>query len=188
MTMGHKLKIWTQWLEESLHRVSAKGIAPDPDEVKCIKDFPIPATSKQLQSFLGLAGYYPRFVKDFAKIASPLNQMLLGTAQNPGNRDHLFPSKWNQACDYAFNALKMALTSAPILGFTNFNLPFIVYTDASNQGLGAVLSQVHYGKERVIAFASRSLSPCDGCSSNPHIDSHRVVTRVIYLLLLGFFT
>lgn len=143
------------------HRVSAKGIAPDPDKVKCIREWPIPATSKQLQSFLGLAGYYPRFVKDFAKIASPLNQMLVGTAQNPGNRGHLFPSKWNQACGYAFNSLKMALTSAPILCFADFNLPFIVYTDASNQGLRAVLSQVHDGKDRVIAFASRSLSPTE---------------------------
>lgn len=85
-------------------------------------------------------------MKDFAKIASPLNQMFVGRAQNPRNRDSLFPTKWNPACDDAFNALKMAITSAPILGFVDFNLPFILYTDASNQGLGAVLSQVQDGK------------------------------------------
>lgn len=85
--------------------------------------------------FSGLASYYRRFVKDFAKIVSPLNEMLVGPTQHPGNRDSLLPTKWK-----AFNALKMALTAAPIWGSADFNLPFIVYTDASNQELEAVLS------------------------------------------------
>ena len=82
-------------------------------------------------------------MKDFAKIASPLNQMLVGTTHNAGNRDSLLPTKWN-----AFNALKMAPTSAPILGSADFNLPFIVYTDASNQRLEAVLSEFTIEKIR----------------------------------------
>ncbi|XP_063350112.1 thy-1 membrane glycoprotein [Pelmatolapia mariae] len=117
------------------HRVSAKGIAPDPDKIKCIQEWPIPTTVKQLQSFLGLAGYYRRFVKDFARIAQPLNQILVGASQNSKRKDVPLSSKWNP-------------------------------TYASNQGLGAVLAQVQDGKERVIAFASRSLSPSEKNDKN----------------------
>lgn len=148
------------------HRVSAKGVAPDPDKIKCIQEWPIPTTVKQLQSFLGLAGYYRRFVKDFARIAQPLNQILVGASQNSKRKDVPLSTKWNSTCDTAFSSLKMALTSAPVLAFADFNLPFILYTDASNQGLGAVLAQVQDGKEKVIAFASRSLSPSEKNDKN----------------------
>lgn len=150
------------------HRVSNKGVSPDPDKVKCVQGWPTPRTVKELRSFLGLAGYYRRFVKDFAKIASPLHELLtgLGPTQSSKKRPSHALTGWNHTCDVAFATLKEALTTSPILAFADFTLPFVLYTDASNRGLGAVLAQVQGGKERVIAFASRSLHPTERNDSN----------------------
>ena len=130
------------------HILSAGGLEPDSKKVKAVLDFPQPQNSAELKSFLGLAGYYRRFMAGFSQIAAPLFAL-----QKKGAT-----FDWTSECQQAFEALKKRLTSAPILAFPDFTKPFCLATDASEKGLGAVLSQFESGKEVVIAYASRSLS------------------------------
>ena len=130
------------------HVVSGQGILPDPDKLRAIQDIPPPTSVQALHSFLGLASYYRRFVKGFANIAAPLHHLLVKGAK----------WEWSADCNHAFQELKHHLTRAPTVAYPDFSLPFCLYTDASNEGLGAVLSQKQDGKERIIACASRTLS------------------------------
>ena len=127
------------------HIVSARGIQPDP--VKAVKNFPRPTEVKELKGFIGLAGYYRRFVPGFSQIATLLFQL-----QEKGT-DFV----WTEASERAFTVLKERLTEPPVLAFPQFDKPFHLATDASETGLGAVLSQVIEGKERVVFYASRAL-------------------------------
>ena len=107
----------------------------------------------------GLCSYYRKFIKDFAKIIHPLTQ-LMSTDKGKVSKfksKHI-QIKWTRECGEAMWILKEKLTSAPILAIPRFNEPFIVETDASNKGLGAVLSQKYNGVKRVVAYASRALS------------------------------
>ena len=126
------------------HVVSAKGVETDPKKVSCVREWPIPTDVKELQQFLGLASYYKRFVKNFAHKARPLYRLT-----DKGRRWN-----WTHECGEAFVTLKHALISAPILTFPDFNHDFILDTDASTDGLGAVLSQQSAEGEKVIAYAS----------------------------------
>lgn len=117
-----------------------------------------------MRSFLGFAGYYRRFIKDFSKIAKPLNELLSGTGRGRGRQSHSVD--WSEDCELAFKQLKQELLQAPILAFADYTQPFILYTDASNFGLGAVLAQEQEGMERVIAYASRSLHPTERNDAN----------------------
>src|SRR4029434_9360753 len=110
-------------------------------------------------SFLGFCGYYRRFVEHFSRIAGPLHDLvnLCLNSGPPSKVNQLMCSLWTSECQTSFDVLKQRLTSAPILGFADFTHPFIVETDASNQGLGAVLYQQQGGKRRVIAYGSRRL-------------------------------
>ncbi len=119
---------------------------------------------RQVRSFLGLVGYYRRYIKDFSKIAKPLNQLLVGSGCPHGRGSP--PVAWHSACDVAFQRLKQELLQAPILAYADFTQPFVLYTDASNLGLGAVLAQRQQGVERVIAYASWSLHPAERNDSN----------------------
>ena len=131
------------------HIVSGQGVSADPDKVEAIKSYPAPTNLKEVQRFLGLAGWYHKFVPDFSKIAEPLNDL------KKKGRSFF----WSQACQNSFDKLKSSLISPPILGHPNLNLPFFVYTDASNTGLGAVLTQrADTGSEVVLAYASRTLN------------------------------
>jgi len=130
------------------HVVSAKGIETDPGKVKCVSNWPVPTTSKELSSFLGLASYYRRFIKNFAHVAAPLHALI-----------HKGKSwQWSAECTEAFFELKKRLISAPVLMLPDFSKSFVLDTDASGEGLGAVLSQIINGKEHVISYASRTLS------------------------------
>ena len=102
-----------------------------------------PTTVTQIRSFLGLAGYYRRFIQGFSSLAAPLARLT--------RKD--VPFIWTKECERSFQMLKDRLTSAPILSLPEGHEDFLVYTDASGVGLGAVLSQ----REKVIAFASRQL-------------------------------
>src|ERR1044072_543714 len=134
------------------HVVGRDGIKPDPEKIEKVRDYPVPKNLTQLRSALGLCSYYRKFVKDFSRIAKPLNDLM--------KKDT--PYQWTENQQQAFDRLKVALTSAPILSNLNFNEPFIIYTDASQIGLGAVLSQVKEdGKEHVIAYASKSLNKAE---------------------------
>ena len=137
------------------HILSENGVSTDPKKIEAVKNFPVPSTVKDVRAFLGLAGYYRRFVKNFAHIAKPLSELLQKTdsqARNPK-----LGYRWNEQCLKAFDSLKIALTSAPILGYADFNQPFILEVDASNKGLGAVLSQRIGSRVHVVAYGSRGL-------------------------------
>ena len=141
----HFLKSTVRYLG---HVISKNGVQTDQEKVKCVYDWPVPQTQRELQSFLGLASYYRRFVKIFAHIASPLHAL-----SNKGKE-----WVWTAECNEAFFDLKKKLVSAPILAMPDFSQHFILDTDASGEGLGAVLSQCREGQECVVAYASRSLS------------------------------
>ena len=131
------------------HIVSSSGIAADPSKTSKVSTWPVPTCRREVQQFLGLANYYRRFIKDFASIAKPLHHL---TEKN-------VKFEWTPSCQEAFELLKSKLTSPPVLAHPDFQLPFILDTDASATGIGAVLSQCHSdGKEEVIAYASRTLS------------------------------
>ena len=131
------------------HIVSAQGVSTDSAKTAQVANWPEPQSTQEVQQFLGLASYYHRFVKNFADVARPLYRLL----------EKARPFHWTQACQEAFAELKRRLTSAPILAFPDFNKPFILDTDASDSGIGAVLSQQDEdGSERVIAYASQALS------------------------------
>jgi len=139
-----KCSFGTSRVEYLGHFVSASGISTDPRKIQAIQNWPIPSSVKELRSFLGLAGYYRKFIKNYAVIAKPLTQLL-----QKGN------FIWTEEATNAMEQLKIALTSAPVLGFPDFSKPFIVETDASFSGIGAVLMQ---GKHP-LAFLSKSLGP-----------------------------
>ena len=112
------------------HVVGRNGLQPDPSKIDKVKNFPIPIDLTSLRSALGLFSYYRRFVPGFSKIAKPLTQLLKKEE----------PFFWTETQQKAFDFLKEKLITAPILQYPNFNKPFILYTDASGNGLGAVLS------------------------------------------------
>ena len=132
------------------HVVSAQGVRTDTKKVEAVEQFPTPNNVKTLRSFLGLASYYRKFVPDFAKVARPLHALT--------KKD--VPFLWTQRCQEAFCELKRLLTNAPPLVFPDFTKPFVLETDASGTGLGAVLAQKQEdGSIHPIAYASRSLQP-----------------------------
>ncbi|KAI8512396.1 hypothetical protein Bbelb_090350 [Branchiostoma belcheri] len=142
------------------HIVSERGVATDPEKCAVLRDWPVPKTSKQVKSFLGFCSYYRRFVKDFSKIAQPLHKLTIGQNKK-GRKQSAAKFEWSTECQQAFDTLRSRLMGADILAYPDFELPFILYIDASHDGLGAVLSQEQKGIERVIAYASRGLKPTE---------------------------
>ena len=141
------------------HVVSENGIETDPEKTNAVKSWPIPTSVKDVRAFLGFTGYYRRFIKDFAKIARPLNDMLIGHSNNKKGKSKTkkTPFIWNDRHQHAFETLKDKLLSPPILAYADYRIPFKVHTDACGTGLGAVLYQYQDGLDRVVAYASRSL-------------------------------
>ncbi|XP_038063012.1 uncharacterized protein LOC119733697 [Patiria miniata] len=133
------------------HVVSEDGLRPNPDKVAAIRDYPVPQTRKQLERFLGMVGWYQKFIPHLSDTADPLYQL----------RRKDVPWTWSPACQNAFDSLRHALTTQPILGFSDPDLPFSIHTDASNVGLGAILLQSQENGPRTIAFASRALSSAE---------------------------
>ena len=135
------------------HVVSAKGIEVDKAKVEIIKCLPYPASVREVRSFLGHAGFYRRFIKDFSKISHPLCKLL--------QKDVVF--HFDDNCKSAFDTLKGSLTSAPVVRPPNWSLPFEIMCDASNFAVGAVLGQKEGRASYVIYYASRTL---DGAQCN----------------------
>ncbi|UYV84336.1 K02A2.6-like [Cordylochernes scorpioides] len=133
------------------HIVSTEGIRTSDDKIFAIKNWPEPRDKHELRSFLGLCTYYRRFVEGYADIAAPLHRLTEARAS----------FHWNEECEKAFRALKRSLCSSPILAYPQPGTNFILDTDASNLGIGAVLSQVQDGDERVIEFFSRVLTKAE---------------------------
>ena len=132
------------------HIVSHNQVRPSLEKIAAINDFPVPNSVRSVKSFLGLAGYFRRFVKDFSRIARPLNQLT--------HKDT--PFRWSEDCQQAFAALIKTLTSKPVLALYNPNNPCRLYTDASGDGIGAILTQFDdKNEEHPIEYFSRSLLP-----------------------------
>ena len=148
-----KCKFLQQRVEFLGHIVDAQGIHTDPKKVEAVLNWETPKRVKDVRSFLGLTGYYRRFIKDYGKIAKPLHVLT--------EKEQLF--QWTEETQEAFQKLKTALTTAPILGYPSQNEEdlFVLDTDASNCHIGGVLSQIQNGQERVIAFGSKVLSKAE---------------------------
>ncbi|KAJ9514422.1 hypothetical protein QJQ45_012357 [Haematococcus lacustris] len=138
------------------HIITSTGIACDPNKVVAINSWPVPTTVHEVRSFLGLANYYRRFVNNFSTIAEPLTAL----TQADGH-DKQGKVTWTSAQQSAFDALKHALTSAPILIAPDPTQPYTLRCDASGIGIGAVLSQGTGPAERVVAYHSRKLLPAE---------------------------
>ncbi|KAK1661708.1 hypothetical protein QYE76_049867 [Lolium multiflorum] len=126
-----KCEFWLKEVGFLGHILSAGGIAVDPTKIKTVAEWKAPTTQTEVRAFLGLAGYYRRFVAGFSSIARPMTQLL--------KKDKKF--EWTDKCEESFQQLKSRLTSAPILIMPDITKPFDVYCDASKIGLGCVLMQ-----------------------------------------------
>ncbi|KAM2748489.1 hypothetical protein EV2_027508 [Malus domestica] len=138
-----KCQFWLNQVAFLGHVVSAQGIQVDPQKIAAVESWEQPRTVTEVRSFLGLAGYYRRFVQDFSMIALPLTKLT--------RKDVKF--EWDESCEQSFQQLKHCLTHAPVLVLPDDNGNFEIYSDASLNGLGCVLMQ----HSRVIAYASRQL-------------------------------
>jgi hypothetical protein len=125
------------------HIISSQGVSTSPTKIEVIRNWPQPTTVKDLRSFLGMAGYYRKFVPNFGLISKPLTNLL--------RKDILFV--WTSTTEASFQALKTALASTPVLAIPNFDKTFTVETGASAKGIGAVLQQ----QGHPIAFVSKAL-------------------------------
>lgn len=146
------------------HIVTPDGIEADPRKTEKVRDWPTRAGPDELRQFLGFAGYYRKFVKDFSKIARPLTDLLPPTRTKNGKTrkkisEHTsVKCNWAQEQETAFQKLKDAFCNPPVLGYANYQQPFELHTDTSSLGLGAVLYQNQDGHLRSISYASRGLS------------------------------
>ena len=138
-----KCEFWLDSVKFLGHTISSEGISVDPTKVQEVMDWEPPTSVHQIRSFLGLAGYYRRFIPDFSRIAKPMTELLKKGVK----------FVWDGKCEEAFQTLKARLTTAPELATPDNTKPFDVYCDASSTGLGCVLMQ----DNRVISYASRAL-------------------------------
>jgi hypothetical protein len=138
-----KCEFWLSEVKFLGHVISRNGLAVDPSKVEAVVNWMPPTTVTEVRSFLGLAGYYRKFIQDFSRIASPITSLTKKGV----------PFVWDDNCQGAFDKLKQKLTTSPVLILPSSDRSFVVYTDASILGLGGVLMQI----ERVVAYASRQL-------------------------------
>jgi hypothetical protein len=138
-----KCEFWLKQVAFLGHVISKGEISVDPSKVQDMLSWKAPTSVSDIRSFLGLAGYYQRFIEGFSKISKPMTKLL--------EKDKQF--EWTPACEASFQELKNRLTTAPVLVMPNMEKPFSIYCDASGQGLGCVLMQDGH----VVAYASRHL-------------------------------
>ncbi|GJW00916.1 putative reverse transcriptase domain-containing protein [Tanacetum coccineum] len=140
-----KCDFWIRIVQFLGHLIDNQGLHVDPAKIEAVKNWTSPTTPTEIRQFLGLAGYYRRFIEGFSKIAKPLTKL------TQKNKKYI----WGEEQELAFQLLKQKLCEAPILALPEGNDDFVVYCDASLQGLGAVLMQ----REKVTAYVSRQLKP-----------------------------
>ncbi|CAA0840345.1 Uncharacterized mitochondrial protein AtMg00860, partial [Striga hermonthica] len=140
-----KCEFWLQRVSFLGHVITQAGIEVDPSKVSAIQNWSTPRSPSEVRSFLGLAGYYRRFIEGFSRIALPLSQLTRKSVK----------FEWTDRCEASFQELKRRLTSAPVLTIPDPSRSFTIFSDASRQGLGCVLMQ----DGQVVAYASRQLKP-----------------------------
>ncbi|KAL0535941.1 hypothetical protein IC582_024871 [Cucumis melo] len=138
-----KCEFWLKQVSFLGHVVSKAGVSVDPAKIEAVTGWTRPSTVSEVRSFLGLAGYYRRFVENFSRIATPLTQLTRKGA----------PFVWSKACEDSFQNLKQKLVTAPVLIVPDGSGSFVVYSDASKKGLGCVLMQ----QGKVVAYASQRI-------------------------------
>ena len=146
-----KCKLFQRQIRFLGHIVSAEGVSPDPEKVKAVRDWPVPRNLYEVRAFVALASYYRRHIKGFADLARPLHELT-----QKGR-----PFVWSEKQQLAFEQLKDRLTNAPVLSSPTDGGKYWLDTDMSNAALGAVLQQEQNGEIKVIAYASRVLSPAE---------------------------
>jgi hypothetical protein len=134
-----------QAMEYLGHVISAEGVATDPTKVQAMVNCPTPTNVKKLRGFLALTGYYQKFIEHYGMVARPLNELLKKGCQ----------FQWIAQTDRAFQLLKQKMVQAPILAMPNYEAPFMLETDASDYGIGAVLMQANH----LVAYLSKHLCP-----------------------------
>jgi hypothetical protein len=142
-----KCRLFLKEFDHLGHLLSAQGIKPNPDKIAALQEMSAPTDLKQLQSFLGLANWFRRFVPSFAKLSAPLTDLL----------KHSTTWLWTEACQTAFEALKTVLASAPVMGFPDPSKPYVLVVDASNRQIGASSMQSVDDLLRPIYYLSRTL-------------------------------
>jgi hypothetical protein len=140
-----KCEFWLEKIAFLGHILTAEGIEVDPSKVEAVSKCKQPSNVSEVRSFLGMVGYYRRFIKGFSSIARPMTELL--------KKDNKFV--WTPKCEESFQIIKKNLTTTPVLTLPDIHHDFVVFCDASSQGLGCVLMQ----NEEVIAYASRLLKP-----------------------------
>ncbi|XP_057475894.1 uncharacterized mitochondrial protein AtMg00860-like [Actinidia eriantha] len=140
-----KCEFWLSSIAFLGHIISKEGISVDPQKIEAVVNWPQPTNATEIRSFLGLAGYYRRFVQDFSRLAIPMTRL---------TRKHV-TYKWDADCEDSFQELKKRLISAPILTLPTGEGSYVIFSDASLKGLGCVLMQ----NGKVISYASRQLKP-----------------------------
>ena len=149
------------------HVVSQHGVSTDPDKTAAVREWKVPQCQTELRTFLGFVGYYRRFCSEFATIAKPLHRLTAKGAT----------FTWGPDEQAAYDQLRHSMLTAPILAYPQPKQEFILDTDASLHGVGAVLSQVQDGQERVISYFSKTLSPSE--------QNYCVTRRELLAVVLG---
>lgn len=149
----NNFKINAEKIQYKQKKVKFLGSIIDGEKQEKIIDFKRPETVKELQSFLGFANYYNQYIKDFAEITAPLYEKLRKKEKNL--------VIWNNECENAFNELKLRINTDIAVHIPNFDIPFVLTTDASNHGIGAVLQQDVEGELEVIKWASKKLTDAE---------------------------
>ena len=153
------------------HILTPEGLKPNPATVSAVKEFPQPTNLKEVRQFLGLSSFYRRFISGFAAVAQPLHQLTRKGVH----------FRWSPECQRAFETLKELLTSAPVLGYPRVEDPFVLETDASILGLGAILSQYQPdGQIHPVAYASRSLNQAERNYGITELETLAVVWAVTH--------
>ena len=145
------------------HIVSARGVAPDPSKIEAMVNWPVPTTTHALRDFLGLTGFYRKFIKGYASIAAPLTTLL--------QKDNFH---WGEAPQEAFDSLKRAMIEAPILSLPDFSIPFTFEIDASGSAMDAFLMQ----RGHPLAFFSKVFCPCLQHASTDVRELHAITSAV----------
>jgi hypothetical protein len=140
-----KFEFWLEKIAFLRHILTAKGIEVDPSKIEAVSKWMQPSNVSEIQSFLRMAGYYRRFIKGFSSIAKPLTKLL--------KKENKFV--WTPKCEESFQDTKKKLTTTPVLTLLDIHRSFVIFCDASRQGLGCVLMQ----NEKVITYASCLLKP-----------------------------